>query len=489
MLKPRTYIFAITLAVIDARLAIAQVPRYQPVQRLADSLAQPNDAAGYSVAASGTVALVSSRGADPGAGNAGKVCVFQRNSSGWSQAASLIESVPVANAQFGRAIALSSQHAVVTTFTTNASGRAAVYTHVGTAFGASASLTSPNASPGDRFGEAAAIDGDWIAIGAPGRAGHGAIDLFVRIGTTWSHHSSIEPLAPSAGWEYGASISLRGNTLCVGAPGDAVNGSEAGAVVVYRLSGNTWGLSQTLRAPDGAAGALFGTSVALENNTMVIGAYRDDASTVDSGSAYVFRSTGTAWNYAQKLFPETSVQDADFGFAVAISGPRIAVGAPSAVVTGGVRAGVAYVFIDNGSVVTPLLRSESPSAGGTFAGTDVAVSSSDLILGAPLDSLGGAYTGCAASVDIVSDCDNDGQIDAVEISLGAADLNRDGTPDTCQCPADFNADGVTGGQDLGILLGFWGSNASTLPKVDIDRDGIVSGADLGLLLSNWGPCQ
>jgi hypothetical protein len=488
-LKAHPCIIAMILATSEAGQAMAQVPDCRPTQRLADSLAQPYDAAGYAVAASGGVALVAVRGADNGAANAGKVCVFQRNASGWAQVASVAEAIPAANAQFGRSLAMSAGHAVVTAFAANSTGRALAFPRTGAAFGTATPLASPNSVANDRFGEAASVDADWIAVSAPDRAGHGAVDIFTRNGSSWAFHSTIEPPSPSAGMGFGIAISLRGSVLCVGAPGDAANGAEAGAVLVYRLEQSGWTFSQALRAPDGAAGDLFGTSVAFDGPTMVVGAYRDDASTVDSGSAYVFRSTGGTWEYAQKLFPETTVRDADFGFSVAIAGSRIAVGAPSAVAAGGVRAGTTYMYTDNGTTVTPLLRAGSPSSGGTFAGTDVALSATDLVIGAPLDSTNGSYAGGAAAIDLVSDCDNDGRIDAIAIALGAEDLNRDGTPDGCQCVADFNGDGTTSGQDLGIMLGFWGTSASTLPKVDINHDGIVSGADLGLLLSNWGPCQ
>lgn len=488
-LKAPPCIVAIVLAAAEAGQAMAQVPNCRPTQRLADSLAQPYDAAGYAVAASGSVALVSVRGADNGAANTGKVCVFQRGTSGWTQVASITEAIPAANAQFGRAVAISNGHAVATAIAANSTGRALAFPRTGAAFGTAEPLISPNSSANDRFGESASVDADWIAIGAPDRAGHGAVDIFARNGSSWAFHSTMEPPSPSAGMGFGTALSLRGSVLCVGAPGDATNGTEAGAVLVFRLDQSAWTFSQALRAPDGAAGDLFGMSVASDGPTMVIGAYRDDASAVDSGSAYVFRSASGTWAYAQKLFPENAVQDADFGFSVAIAGSRIAVGAPSAVAAGGVRAGTAYMYTDNGTTVTPLLRAGSPSSGGTFAGTDVALSATDLVLGAPLDSANGSYAGGAAAIDLVSDCDNDGRIDAIAIALGAEDLNRDGTPDGCQCVADFNGDGTTSGQDLGIMLGFWGTSASTLPRVDIDRDGIVSGADLGLLLSNWGPCQ
>jgi hypothetical protein len=243
-----------------------------------------------------------------------------------------------------------------------------------------------------------------------------------------------------------------------------------------------------LRAPDGSARDLFGASASLDGDVLAVGAYRDDGGAADAGSAYVFRRTNGTWTFSQKLVPENAVLDADFGYSVAVSGNRLAVGAPSAVL-GGVRRGTAYVFVDGPNGYVPFIRVGAPAAGAAaFAGTSVSLSGASLVVGAPLDPTVGSFAGGGGAVDLQADCDGNGQPDAIALALGANDLNGDGIPDSCQCPGDFNNDGLTNGSDLGILLGFWGTNASSLPKVDIDRSGRVDGADLGLLLGAWGPC-
>ena len=83
----------VTCTVASAAPAIASVPVLARPQRLSDSLGQANDAAGYAVAAAGDLVLVGSRGADPGAQNAGKVCVFRRSGAGWVQAGNVAEPV------------------------------------------------------------------------------------------------------------------------------------------------------------------------------------------------------------------------------------------------------------------------------------------------------------------------------------------------------------------------------------------------------------
>jgi hypothetical protein len=100
-------------------------------------------------------------------------------------------------------------------------------------------------------------------------------------------------------------------------------------------------------------------------------------------------------------------------------------------------------------------------------------------------------TNCG-SVDsgaFVTDCDGDSIPDAVAVLVApSSDLNQDGIPDACQCPADFIADGTVNAADLGVMLNFWGTDGSGFPGVDLDNDGIVGAADLSALLSAWGPC-
>jgi hypothetical protein len=86
-----------------------------------------------------------------------------------------------------------------------------------------------------------------------------------------------------------------------------------------------------------------------------------------------------------------------------------------------------------------------------------------------------------------ADCDDNGVGDACEITSGAADLNGNQVPDSCECIADLFVDRQVNGADLGALLSQWGP-ASAGTVSDLNRDGVVDGTDLGILLSFWGPC-
>ena len=87
-----------------------------------------------------------------------------------------------------------------------------------------------------------------------------------------------------------------------------------------------------------------------------------------------------------------------------------------------------------------------------------------------------------------ADCQPNGVGDVCDIEIGeSSDLNENGIPDECECPADFDGSGGVGAFDLAILLGSWGPCVGC--SADLDNDGDVDAADLAILLGNWGPCE
>jgi hypothetical protein len=86
-----------------------------------------------------------------------------------------------------------------------------------------------------------------------------------------------------------------------------------------------------------------------------------------------------------------------------------------------------------------------------------------------------------------ADCNGNGVADVRDIATGtSADADLDGIPDDCgACPADLDRNGAVNGDDLGIMLGAWGT---ANPVADLDGNGAVNGDDLGILLGAWGPC-
>jgi len=94
----------------------------------------------------------------------------------------------------------------------------------------------------------------------------------------------------------------------------------------------------------------------------------------------------------------------------------------------------------------------------------------------------------SAIIEWSADCNGDGIVDYGQILLGElVDANANGIPDTCECIADVNEDGVVNGADISVLLGYWGLSGKNVVG-DLTGDGTVNGADLSVLLGSWGPC-
>ena len=130
---------------------------------------------------------------------------------------------------------------------------------------------------------------------------------------------------------FGYSMAIDGDTIVVGAYRDDDGGSESGSVYVFRTTdgGATYGQVAKLTAADAAASDYFGISVAIDGTTVVVGAYGDDDGGSKSGSAYVFRTSDGGATYGQvaKLTAADGAANDGFGGSVAVDGDTIVIGA------------------------------------------------------------------------------------------------------------------------------------------------------------------
>ena len=225
---------------------------------------------------------------------------------------------------FGWATAVSGSTALVGAYQHNG-GAGAAYVFSSAPWTQQAELTATGGQGLDHFGEAVALDGTTAAIGAPGvEAGAGAVYIFSDAGGTWTQQAELSAGDGASGDHFGQALALLGTTLFVGAPGRA---SGRGAAYVFTGSGNTWTQQGELNAPDATAGDAFASSLSLSGTTVAIGAPNAQS----SGAAYVFNfnSTTTSWSAAAELTEGASGAAGDlFGAAVALDGVDLLVGAP-----------------------------------------------------------------------------------------------------------------------------------------------------------------
>jgi hypothetical protein len=182
---------------------------------------------------------------------------------------------------------------------------------------------------------------------------------------------------------FGYSVAIDGNTAVVGAfEKDGAN-PDVGAVYVFQRSGNEWPLQAQLTTPTTVQDARFGRAVAISGDTIAVGAPFDDHAQATSGAVYIFTRSGTVWTQRAKLGADATSGDR-FGWSVALEGSTLAVGAPTDETTGAANAGALFVFTGSGATWTQqgaALAASTPEES-DLLGSSIAISGDVLVAGA-----------------------------------------------------------------------------------------------------------
>jgi VCBS repeat-containing protein len=306
---------------------------------------------------------------------------------------------PATNDQFGKAMASGNGYLLVGTplDDTAATDAGAAYLYNASTGALLRTLTDPAASTGDLFGSAVAVVGNNLLIGAPGTSGGGKAYLFDA--TTGNLLNTFTGPNRAAGDNFGASVGGLGNLLLIGAPGKTTAvGSGVGEAYLYDAVAGSYRLLQTFANPTPEANDQFGAAIAAVGATVVIGAPNDNQAGPAAGAAYVFDpQTGNL--LTTLLNPNPTATAAQFGGALAASGTRVLVGAPTDGVAGAGAGGV-YLFNADPTSATfgALLKAIHIGSGGF--GRSLAVSGNRALVGADTDGTGVANSGTAYLIDI-----------------------------------------------------------------------------------------
>jgi len=212
---------------------------------------------------------------------------------------------------------------------------------------------------GDEFGYAVAISGDVVVVGAhkDSDKGHysGSVYVFRNNGSTWIQEAKLLAGDAQGGERFGSSVALDGDTIVVGATYGGDEDAQTGSVYVFTYNGFDWEQKAELLAEDLGDGDKFGYSVAIEGDIIIAGAPYHDGGESNSGAAYVFRRSAGTWIQEAKLTGSDLAGDDRFGNSVSLSGNTAVVGAYKAdlfdVDNNRLEdAGSAYVFRFDGSV-------------------------------------------------------------------------------------------------------------------------------------------
>ena len=309
----------------------------------------PNAEFGVAVALHGTTAMVGAQQATIGANeDQGAVYVFDQSGSGWTQSQKLTSNDGAAFDTFGDAVVFQGDTAIVGAYAATVGqnayqGTAYVFTQSNGTWSQAQKLTSDDGTEFNYFGYSLALDGTTAFIGADLL---GAVYVFNESGGTWTQSQKLTGSDEGVGDIFGYSVAIQGSTAFVGSYG---NNGYQGAVYVFTETGGTWTETQKLTAADGLPNTYFGYAIAVSGSTLIVGAWGTNPNGDDTrGAAYVFTESNGTWTQTQELVSDDGAPFDKFGHSVAIDGTHAVIGADGALNA----QGAVYVFDESGGTWT-----------------------------------------------------------------------------------------------------------------------------------------
>jgi hypothetical protein len=304
-------------------------------------------------------------------------------------------------------------------------------------------LTAADAAPNDLLGSSVSVEGHTLVAGAPrknsGTANAaGAVYVFTRDPddqtVPWSQQQKLIATDAAAEDQFGTSVSLKGNTIVVGAPLDNLGTVfDAGSVYVFTRDQtvflNPWKQLQKLTASNARAGDRLGLSVSIDANTVFAGAPRADlAGSVDAGAAYVFTRNSASANFSQEqiLSARIAGSNSQLGISVFVDGPKALIGAPGTRLFTATDAGAAYLFVRDALSgkwrQQQELTGSNPEALAEFGGA-VCLNGVTAIIGSAKRNQGTATSAGAAFVSILEPADDEISQETDMLTAGNARAN------------------------------------------------------------------
>jgi hypothetical protein len=366
----------------------------------------PNDQFGEALALEGDRLAVGVPNDDSPLGDAGSVYLFERNKGGaerWGEVAKLTASDADWSSYLGVSVALDGDTVVAgASGADDFAGAAYIFERQADGqWAQTAKLTRPPDPDTDTFGNSVAVEGDTLFVGSEGDNEKGALAGAVWVyerhtagPPQWRLMAKLTAESPTPDARFGNAAAVEGRILAVGAYKDSEKALAAGAVHIFeRGESNTWVEVAKLMASDGALGDWMGReAVAISGWTVVAGAPESD----NGGAAYVFERDETgAWAETAKL-TDSDTDLGEFGASVAIFGDLIVVGDIYEDLLGDVT-GAAYLFqrqADGNWLEVAKLKASGGAYLDTF-GTSVAAGAATTIVGAPADDDVGFNSGSA----------------------------------------------------------------------------------------------
>lgn len=359
-----------------------------------------NDYFGHDVAM-GIDRFVSSAYLDDDNGsNSGSIYIYDWDGVTYGES-KIIASNGSANSHFGQSVSMDSNRIVVG----GQSSFVYIYDWDGTNW-IESTLTPSDYTAGDWFGFDVDVDGDRIVVSSRNDddkgTDSGSIYIFDWNGSTWNETKLTASDGAAFDW-FGFQVSLRGDRCIVGSLLDDDKGSDSGSAYIFDWNGSQWNETK-ITASDGASSDRFGYAIDQDDNNFVIGAYLDDHTGSNNGSAYMYTLNGNTWN-ENKFVASDAFAGERYGSSVSLETSMFIVGAPNE------NDGAVYIYeYDGANWIETKLEPTNPFGASKF-GSSVSLLNGIFVVGAFLDNETASKAGSAhifgITQDFYLDADND----------------------------------------------------------------------------------
>lgn len=433
----------ICISVLIFQMSSYATPLFQTT--LSEISGEPFNQFGSTVSIAGDYILAGAPGQE---NDKGKACIFKRVGKNWNLqlclAATTSENSTIT--QFGKSVSLTEDQAIIGAFQQNTGkiGAAYVFERQGDSWGQTMEFLDPYTQVNGNFGSAVSISSNIAVIGAYSQAASkkGKVHIYKKTESTWEPDIIITSNSPTKSRRFGSSIMLSDDHLIIG---DYENGPQhEGSAYIYKHSDGIWTLKKTLKGGTITRNGDYGISVAISDNYAIVGAMSENHPTSKSkkkiGAAYVYRREGEHWHHQAKLVPIDISKNDNFGLSVSISGNHIIIGTEK----DNASQGSTYLYKNTQGVWEEsfTFQAEDGNAQDQF-GHAISISGDYLAIGANNKNMGNNSLGEVYVYNL--NIDTSKTASEIELSNTLASLNNAGNTN------DTDGDGLTDSDEINIL--------------------------------------
>lgn len=475
----RLFLMTATVLAASSTTALATVESH----KIAAGDGAAEDEFGYVVAVDQGVVAVGAPDDDDNGLGSGSAYLY--NAATGIQIAKLTASDGAAGDAFGFSVALGGGLVAVGAVRDNHNGVASGSAYLFDASTGSqlAKLTPSDGAAGDEFGFAVALDGGVVAVGAKRDDDNGADSgsVYLFSAATGLQLGKLVANDAAANDNFGEAVALDGGIVAIGAHGDWDNGPLSGSAYLFDVATGTQ--LRKLLANDGASNDFFGSAIDIDNGVVAVGAWAKSVVFDHSGAAYTFdAATGVQ---IARLVPSDAHDRDNFGRTVSIDNGVVAIGAHQDD-DNGFNSGSAYLFEGLANIQLDKLLASDGAVGDLF-GSSVAIANGVVVVGAIGDDDNGSDSGSVylfgpSGADLFrrGDCNDDGSFNLADAVTVLGILFVSGAPllPNCADACDANDDGSLDISDpVTMLSALFGTGSGPLPSPGSDTCGSDSTAD------------